>query len=249
MVCKHCAPQLRIDSGNGWTCFNGPAAVAMGEIESDSIDAIVSDPPYGTGANSTAGRLAPSSKKYRSTGAKPLPDIDGDAMLPEAWREMMNQVLQECFRVAKPGAELLWFCDWRSVSQMLSLIGGARFGLRSVIVWNKGRKARPMPNGFRNQSEFIVHARKPGKLDRSQNVYLDGVITHNTLSNGKQHLTQKPLPLMRELLQIVPGGKVLDPFQGSGTTGVAAIERGLMYIGIESVRDYHDIAVSRLNAE
>lgn len=54
---------------------------------------------------------------------------------------------------------------------------------------------------------------------------------------------------MRELLKIVPrGGVVLDPFQGSSTTGQAALEAGCSYIGVESVPAYHAVAVERLRA-
>ncbi|MFN3595162.1 MAG: DNA methyltransferase, partial [Thiobacillaceae bacterium] len=58
---------------------------------------------------------------------------------------------------------------------------------------------------------------------------------------------EKPLGLMRDLVQICPpGGTVLDPFQGSGTTGVAALMEGLRYIGIEAVEHYHRVACERL---
>lgn len=249
MSCQYCSKTLDEVSRANFRAINGPSEIALRKLPDEYFDTIISDPPYGTGANTMAGRLRPSSEKYQSSDTKNrLPDFAGDSLLPEAWLFMMQAVMQQCYRVAKPGADVLFFCDWRSVASMINIVGAAGFGPRSVVVWNKGRACRPSKNGFRSQSEFIVWARKGGKLDRTNDpVYLDGVLSFSTLTNGKQHVTQKPLGLMTELLRIVPAaGHVLDPFQGSGTTGVAAIAAGLQYTGIEATKHYHEVAVRRL---
>lgn len=63
----------------------------------------------------------------------------------------------------------------------------------------------------------------------------------------REHITQKPLSVMRELVKIVPeGGVVLDPFAGSGTTGVAAILEHRRFIGVEMTEHYADVAAARL---
>lgn len=222
----------------------------LATLADGSVDALVTDPPYGSGANSVAGRLRPSSSKYRSSDSTPLPDIHGDSLIPEAWSQMIYQVLLQCFRVLKPGAPVLIFCDWRSLPGLMGVLGGVGFGVRSCVVWDKGRGSRPVQNGFRLQSELILFARKGGPiLAPASPVYMDGVVKFSTMGNGKKHLTEKPIALMRELLKIMPqGGTVLDPFQGSGTTGQAALEAGCRYIGVESVAEYHTIAVDRLRA-
>jgi DNA modification methylase len=69
--------------------------------------------------------------------------------------------------------------------------------------------------------------------------------THSGDRTG--HPNQKPLALLCWLLdRLPPGGVILDPFQGSGTTGLAALSRGRRYVGIEREADYHAIAVRRL---
>jgi site-specific DNA-methyltransferase (adenine-specific) len=249
MSCRFCSQKFPVVEHKKFKAIRGPSELAIAKEPAASFDAIISDPPYGTGASSAAGRLQPTSAKYQNSDTKhKLPDFAGDSLLPEAWQFMMRGVLEECYRVAKPGAELLFFCDWRSCSSFVNLIGSAGFGLRTVAVWNKGRACRPNKNGFRSQTEFIVAARKAGDLQRTNEpVYLDGVLTHPTLLRDKQHVTQKPLELMSELMRLVPpGGRILDPFQGSGTTGVAAIKAGLQYVGIEATPHYHDVAVERL---
>jgi site-specific DNA-methyltransferase (adenine-specific) len=69
--------------------------------------------------------------------------------------------------------------------------------------------------------------------------------------DGNNHPTVKPTDLMRYLLRLVtpPGGTVLDPFMGSGSTGKAAALEGLEFIGIEKERAYFDIAKQRVENE
>lgn len=63
----------------------------------------------------------------------------------------------------------------------------------------------------------------------------------------REHITQKPLEVMRQMVKIVPkGGTVLDPFAGSGTTGVAAVLEGRNFIGVEMTEHYHRVARERI---
>lgn len=240
---------LAHEQGERWTAYRGDALAilkTLAESSPQSVDAIISDQPYGTGANSVSGRLASPHSKYRSSGAKAMPSIAGDAMLPDAWAEMMTQVASHCLRLATPGANLLFFCDWRGYPMLLRILGATGWGIRGLLVWDKGRGARPSKNGFRAQSELIIWARNGGVQERDQDVYLDGVFRHASPPRI-HHMTEKPVALMRELVEICPpGGLVLDPFQGSGTTGVAALLSGRRYIGIEMVDEYHRIACERL---
>jgi site-specific DNA-methyltransferase (adenine-specific) len=76
-----------------------------------------------------------------------------------------------------------------------------------------------------------------------------GTFTHNKNSGGKhQHETQKPMPLMRELVGLFSnqGQTILDPFMGSGTTGVACVKLGRRFIGIELDPKYFDVACKRI---
>lgn len=248
MICSACQrQQAAAVKGNRWTCYHGKSEDVLATLESGSVDAIVTDPPYGTGANGAASRTAPTSTKYRNTGAAKLPDFAGDSMLPEAWAAMMAKVWRECYRVAADGAVVLAFCDWRAFHAMLSQITSVGFQSRGVVVWDKGRGSRASKNGFRSQSEFVLFATKGKIPERATAFYGDGVLKFSTMTGGKQHITQKPLPLMAELLGCVPPNSlIVDPFQGSGTTGVAAIANGHRYVGCEETAEYHAIAVERL---
>ncbi|MGQ4409056.1 DNA methyltransferase, partial [[Kitasatospora] papulosa] len=64
------------------------------------------------------------------------------------------------------------------------------------------------------------------------------------------HITQKPVEVMQQLVQVCPeGGTVLDPFTGSGSTGVAALRAGRRFVGVELSAHYADIAEERLRAQ
>lgn len=70
------------------------------------------------------------------------------------------------------------------------------------------------------------------------------------LADGKEHPTQKPLAVMRWCLGFLPAGaSVLDPFMGSGTTGVACVQAGHPFVGIEIDPRYFDIARRRISEE
>lgn len=75
-----------------------------------------------------------------------------------------------------------------------------------------------------------------------------GVFSFNKNTQGAQHPTQKPLPLMRHLVNLFSneGQTILDPFMGSGTTGVAAVQMGRKFIGIEKEPKHFDIACKRI---
>jgi len=128
---------------------------------------------------------------------------------------------------------------------LADVIQMAGFTLRGIAVWGKTTsRARPRKGGFKQQAEFIVWASK-GALP-SREVYLPGVFSE-PLKLPKQHLTQKPIALAREVARLVPdGGVVCDLFAGSGTFLIAAKEAGLRWVGCETNEAYAALASERL---
>lgn len=78
---------------------------------------------------------------------------------------------------------------------------------------------------------------------------IDGTSTDRKTTNQNHHPTVKPIKLMRYLCRLItpPNGTVLDPFTGSGSTGVAAIKEGFSFVGIEREKEYLEIAKRRIN--
>lgn len=99
---------------------------------------------------------------------------------------------------------------------------------------------------YRNQAEYVLTATHGG-YDKSVRLCPPGVVREPIRTKDKLHLTGKPVPLMEHLMTILPSGsRILDPFAGSGTTLVAARNKGHTAVGIELSSDYHRIATDRL---
>lgn len=78
--------------------------------------------------------------------------------------------------------------------------------------------------------------------------YLKGVAQINPQQGGRFHQTSKPIDLMNKIIEIVePNSVILDPFMGSGSTGVAAATHHHGFVGVEVTKNYYDVAQSRIN--
>ena len=110
---------------------------------------------------------------------------------------------------------------------------------RCWLIWDKAQE-------FSGADAELAYT----NLDMSVRVYrLSRIDAHQNLERGKQHPTQKPVLIMSWCLSFIPNAKtILDPFMGSGTTGVACANLGRKFIGIEIERKYFDIACTRIDA-
>lgn len=120
--------------------------------------------------------------------------------------------------------------------------GGNYFDLpahRCPLVWDKGA-------GMRNRT-FAECEVAWSNLDLNAKVYCRDPLACQDYV-GKEHPTQKPIPLMEWCIGLIPDAPqtILDPFMGSGTTGVAAVQMGRDFIGIEREPKYFDIACRRI---
>lgn len=228
----------------------GDALRVMQRMDDGCFDAIITDPPYASGASGKSGREQSTSRKYTSTkGMCPYPDFAGDQMDQRSWTHFMREVLREGHRVCRSGAVCVLFIDWRQLPSLTDAMQQAGWIWRGTAVWDKVT-ARPQRGRFRQQAEFIVWGSKGAlPVDRPVPV-LPGVISAAPEQVGRIHQTQKPMQLMRTLTRIcIPGGRILDPFAGSGSTLAAAREEGYDAVGIECVREIYEAARVRLNLE
>lgn len=120
---------------------------------------------------------------------------------------------------------------------------------RGIVVWDKGN-CRAIPNRFRNDCEYVVWGTNgPRKTEYKTGVpVFPGCYRVSSVpSSRKHHQTEKPVELLEKLLAICPeGGTVLDPFMGSGSTGVACRRMGLGFVGIERDKWYYGTAKPRM---
>jgi site-specific DNA-methyltransferase (adenine-specific) len=229
--------------------FDGEALELLGRLTPGSVDAVVTDPPYSSGGTSNAQRTqqAPSTK-YVSSGAFVCgPDFAGDNRDQRSHILWSTLWLSAARRASKLGAILVTFSDWRQLPATTDAVQAGGWVWRGIAVWSKTR-GRPRLGGFRNQAEFVVWGSNGPMAARAGAPCLPGVIVASPPSrNERVHITQKPLDLLEELVRVAPpGGLVLDPFTGSGTTGVAALRQGRRFMGFELVPAYVEIARGRI---
>ena len=126
--------------------------------------------------------------------------------------------------------------------------GDSKDQRRGTAVWDKGN-SRPQRGRFRQQAEYIVWGSN-GDMPISRPVpCLPGVFKYGNPQN-RIHLTEKPLQLMRDVVKITePGGHILDPFAGSGTTILGAVLEGYQATGIEVTDAYAALAEQRIRKE
>ncbi len=239
------------------TLLQGDALERLEELPEASFDVIFADPPYflsngGTTCQSGKRVAVDKGKWDKSRG------IDENHAFNRAW-------IAGCQRVLKPNGTM-WISGTGhviySVGFALQQLG---FKLLNEIVWEK---PNPPPNlscrYFTHATETILWAARGPKSRhhfnysamRAENGGKQMKTVWRMTAPGKsekshgRHPTQKPLALLDRILHAScpEGGVVLDPFCGSGTTGVAAIQRGHRFVGIELDTDFLALAHARIAA-
>lgn len=225
------------------TLYLGDALEVMETL--GAIDAIVTDPPYCSGSVSEASRTAAKGQGLRSENIAKLGWFVGDNMGTAGLGSLLRSMAFRGLDILKPEGSVLVFCDWRMVPNLAPTIESAGLRFQNLVVWDKGMMGLGM--GFRAQHEIILHytAGSPKYHDLgTSNV----IRTSRVSAADREHQTQKPTELMEALLNVVcpTGGTVLDPFMGSASTGVAALKRGMKFIGIERDQDHFETACKRI---
>lgn len=211
------------------------------------VDAVVTDQPYSSGGAFRSDRTASTSSKYLgSHGRSPKVELEfsGDSRDGRSFLFWCTLWMLRCYAVSSPAAIAMLFTDWRQFPTMSDVFQAAGWTWRGAAVWDKGN-ARPMSGRFSHQAEFILWGSKGAIGWDFDKPCLNGV---QRFSSPKQfHQTEKPIELLESMVGIC-GDTILDPFMGSGTTGVACVNAGRRFIGVEIDKGYFDIAVKRIEA-
>lgn len=228
----------------------GDSLQILAGIDAGSFDALITDPPYSSGGLHMGARQQAASTKYVQGGQKlAYHEFEGENRDQRSHGFWITLWLSECYRLLREGAPVCIFTDWRQLPLTTDAMQAAGFTWRGILPWDKTEGVRPQLGRFRNQAEYIVWGSKGGMpLDRKVPV-LPGVIREPVRKVDKHHMTGKPTELMRQVVRICePGGQILDPFAGSGTTLVAAELEGYGWYGCEMSAHYHQVATGRLQA-
>ncbi|WP_308814612.1 DNA-methyltransferase [Serratia marcescens] len=213
-----------------------------------TADALITDPPYSSGGINAGARRSTPQDKYIGTHGRQYANFYGDNRDARSWSLWMTLWLGQSMKTLNDGAYVMLFTDWRQLPATTDALQAGGYIWRGVVPWNKTASSRAPHTGyFRHQCEYVVWGSK-GNLEKSlHGGPWPGLVTQRVIPKEKLHMTAKPLSLMQELVEpVIPGGTILDPFMGSGTTGVAAVTSGRRFIGVEMSNFYFDVACKRI---
>jgi DNA modification methylase len=233
---------------DGVTLHLGDALEILKGLPSASVDSVITDPPYCSGGSLEAQKNTGLQGVRTSNRSKEdFRWFHSDNMTTGGLVWLLRSMMVEAARLLKPDRSALVFTDWRMVPQLAPALESCGMRWRNLIVWDKGSTG--LGTGFRPCHEMLL------EFVSGSNLYYtrDGsnvIRTRRVCPGERDHQAQKPAELLAALIKTVcpPGGVVLDPFMGSGTTGVACLMTGRRFVGCEVDPYYHATAETRLKA-
>lgn len=220
----------------------GDSRTVIKNVPSNSVDFILTDPPYNLNGYSTGNIKMGWRKDFNNDVAA----WDGEEFNPSEWA-------QEFQRVLKPTGNLFAFTSYNLLGKWHEVFDPL-FDTFQFIVWHKTNPAPKLRRaGFLNSCELIVcmwnkgHTWNFSKQSEMHNFIETAICMGNERVKDPHHPTQKPLRVLRRLIEMAsrPGDLIFDPFMGVGSTGVAAIEMGRRFLGGELEQNYFEAAVDR----
>lgn len=236
---------------NNMILIKGNCVKTMNNLKDNSVDLIVTDPPYNLG-NFMRNR-ATNLKKMRNNF---FGDAGWDDLEFEDWIEHMDSFFEQSQRILKKGGSIIMFMSLIKVETIIKLAEKNKFYYKTTGIWHK---TNPMPRNmnlhFINSVEgwiYFTNITRTGTFNNNGTAIHDYIESSVTPKNEKiygGHPTQKPEKVIQHFVELLsnPGEVVMDPFMGSGTTGVVAKKLGRDFIGIELQEDYFDISLKRIS--
>lgn len=212
------------------TLINGDALTVLRQMEAESVNFIITDPPYGVDFQS--GRVEKARRKDKIANDK----------APFIWW------LYDAFRVLTVGGGLLCFSRWDVQQVFIDAMKIAGFSVKSVIVWDRVVHGMgDLKSTFAPRYDTCIFAVK-GSYAFPNGRPADVIQCQRINGADLRHPNEKPLDLMRRLIEATtkPNDLILDPFAGSGTTLVAVLQCGRRYIGVEISPQHYETAQRRL---
>ena len=213
------------------------------------VDAIITDPPLNIveKIGDNIHLFAQSAKQKNATITKESMSFDvGFDQI--AWLSRIPKLL-------KQGGNLIIFNDWENMGDIAKELRAQKIKVKSLNHWQKNN---PCPAEWKRRfvagREYFLHCTKGGKntfnVDKLHKGCFTYPLTKKSEKSFGKHPNQKPLNLLTEMLEVLTneGQTVLDPFMGSGSTGVVAKNLNRNFIGIELDPEFHDIAKKRIDS-
>ena len=222
--------------------FFGDCNNLIESLPPKSINALISDPPYGIDVFNQrfVNRELPKAayaEKYDDSTAN--------------FQEVLTTLIQKSSKVLKDNAAVLMFCGFQNAQFLIDLWSKEGFSMDVIPgIWVRGantaRTNRPELYFNRCYDLFVYGLRGDAVLAKQGTV---NVLSYTGVPTAeREHPSQKPVELLEELVlrMCLPGHIVLDPFAGCGSTLVAALKRGCKPIGFELDLKYYNLALSNV---
>ena len=213
--------------------MQGDCLERMEGIPDGSIDMILTDPPYGMDFQSN-----------RRVVKDKFSKIENDKNV-----DWLPELLQGCYRAMADNSAIYCFCSWHKIDIFKQEIEKL-FKIKNVIVWVKNNHGSgDLKGAYAPKHEFVIYAHKGRSLFRDKRMP-DVMEYPKTHSSKLQHPTEKNTDMLELFIRnnSDEGQTILDPFMGSGSTGVACKNLNRKFIGIELDEEYFKIAQDRISA-
>ena len=212
--------------------MQGDCLELMKGIPDAVVDMIVTDPPYGMNYQSNRRKITPQFEK-----------IQGDVDI----NDWLSGFVEESYRVMKENTAIYMFASWHNID-IFKQEFEKKFKLKNIIVWNKNNHGSgDLKGAYAPKYELILYGHKGRSTFRCKR--LPDVQKYKKV-NGKDmlHPTQKPIDMLEIFIKnnSDEGNIILDPFMGSGTTGVACKNLTRNFIGMELDEMYFNKAKERI---
>ena len=238
---------------NSIKLINGDCLEEIEKLPDDSVDLIVTDPPYNLGAF----------MRSRDTNLKKMRknffgDAGWDDLEFEQWTEHMKKFFDQSKRILKKGGSMIVFMAVIKVESIIAIAEKTGLYYKTTGIWHK---TNPMPRNmnlhFVNSTEswiYFTNVTKTGTFNNKGKVlhdFLESSVASKKEKRYGGHPTQKPEGVIDHFVSILsnPGDVIMDPFMGSGTTGVVSKRTGRSFIGIELQSDYFQVCLKRMADE
>jgi site-specific DNA-methyltransferase (adenine-specific) len=230
------------------TIICGDCLDVMRQMPDNCLDLVVTSPPYNL-KNSTGNGMKNGSKgKWASAALLKGYSHHDDNMPHDAYLEWQRNCLSEMMRLLRDDGAIFYNHKWRVQNGLLQdrqdIVEG--FPVRQIIIWRRKGGFNFNPGYFLPTYEVIyLIAKKDFKLAPKANAH--GDVWEFSQEFENTHPAPFPIDLPLRCIASTTANIILDPFMGSGTTALAALQLGRNYVGIELSPEYCDMARHRLN--
>lgn len=227
---------------------HGDCLEVMRSMPDECVDLVVTSPPYNLRNTSAHGRGKYDWDQSR-LGQFGYDDYE-DNLPYGMYVEWQRECLTEMLRLLPPTGAVFYNHKWRVQHGLLQdrreIVEG--FPVRQIIIWNRGSGSNFNPGYFVPYFEVIYLIAKPDfrLVDRAWN---HGNVWHIGPTTRADHPAVMPLKVAQRCIASTDAQVVLDPFLGSGTTAVAAVQARRSFIGIEKSEQYCMVAWGRIERE